>query len=320
MLRLLATALTCTALHAGTALAQDTFPAKPVRLIVATPGSPQDIVARIVSPKLAETWKQSVTVENRSGAGSLMSMQTAMKTSPDGHSLLIASSSYAVTPALYPDAKFDPDRDLVPVVLLATSPIVIVGAPSLNPRNLQDLIERARGGEKLQFGSPGHGTAPALIMEYMMKALARVDITHVPYKGVVAPMTATSIGEVAIAGSGIASAMPFIRSGKVKALALASSTRWPQMPDLPTLAESGFPGLEDQQWIGAWVPPRTPQSLIDRIGEDMRRAIRDPDVSGRLAAVGYDLGAMSRDEFAAYVRQEVSKWSRIAKEIGAKAE
>jgi tripartite-type tricarboxylate transporter receptor subunit TctC len=313
-------AATLLAFVSAVAIAQESFPAKPVRLVVATPGSPQDIVARIVSPRLGDLWKQPVTVENRSGAGSLLSIQTVIKAPPDGYSILVASSSYAVTPALYPEARFDADKDLIPVVLLAVSPIVVVGAPSLNPQSLQDLIERARRGEKLQFGSPGHGTAPALLLDYMMKVLAKVDIVHVPYKGVVAPMTATSIGEVSLAASGIASAMPFIRSGKVKPLALASAKRWAALPDLPTLSEAGFPGLEDQQWIGVWVPVKTPALLIDRIGEDFSRAIRDVDVTARLAALGYELSSMKRDEFAAYVRTEVTKWGRIAKETGAKAE
>ena len=308
------------ALVSMAASAQDMYPAKPVRMVVATPGCPQDIVARIVSPRLGELWKQAVTVENRSGAGSLLSIQTIVKAAPDGYSILVASSSYAVTPALYPEARFDADKDLVPVALLAVSPIVIVGAPSLNPQSLQDLIERARKGEKLQFGSPGHGTAPALLLEYLMKVVAKVDIVHVPYKGVIAPMTATSIGEVAIASSGIASAMPFIKSGKVKPLALMSAQRWSMLPDVPTLAEAGFAGLEDQQWIGAWVPAKTPVAIIDRLAGDFARAMRDPEVSTRLSSVGYEISTMTRDEFAAYVRTEVTKWARIAKETGAKAE
>ncbi len=182
------------------------------------------------------------------------------------------------------------------------------------------MIERARKGERLQFGSPGHGTAPALLLEYLMKVLAKVDIVHVPYKGVVAPMTATSIGEVAIAASGIASAMPFIKSGKVKPLALASAKRWSGLPDVPTLVEAGFAGLEDQQWIGVWVPIKTPTSLIERLADDFGRAVRDPEVAARLSGVGYEVGTMKRDEFTAYVRTEVTKWARIAKETGAKAE
>lgn len=308
------------ALASGAVGAQENFPVKPVRLVVATPGSPQDIVARVVSPRLAEIWKQAVTVENCSGAGSLLSIQTIIKAPTDGYSILVASSSYAVTPALYPEARFDADKDLIPVALLAVSPIVIVGAPSLNPQSLQDLIERARKGERLQFGSPGHGTAPALLLEYMMKVLAKVGIVHVPYKGVVAPMTATSIGEVGLAASGIASAMPFIKSGKVKPLALASAKRWSGLPDLPTLSESGFPGLEDQQWIGVWVPVKTSALLIDRIAEDFSRAMRDADVTARLVGLGYEISAVKRDEFAAYVRSEVAKWARIARETGAKVE
>lgn len=314
MIRILASFFLC----AG-ALAQG-FPAKPVRIIVATPSSPQDIVARIVSPKLQEMWKQPVVVENRSGAGSLTSIQTAVKAAPDGYSILVASSSYAITPPLYPDANFDAERDLVPAALLATSPIVIVAAPALNPQSLAELIGRTQQGTKLQFGSPGHGTAPALILEYLMKVLAKAPIDHVPYKGAIAPMQAAATGEVAISSTGIAPAMPFIRSGKVKVLAITSPRRWPGLPDVPTLAEAGYPGFDDEQWIGAWVPAKTPAPLIEQLTADFATAVKDAEVAKRLAGVGYDVGTLSRAEFAAYVSKEVAKWAKVAKDTGAKAE
>lgn len=296
------------------------FPAKPVRVVVASAGSPQDVVARIVGQKLAETWKQGVVVENRAGAGSLLSIQTVTKAPPDGYTVLVASSAYAITPALYPAAGFDAEKDLVPVAMLAASPNVIVASPSLGVTSLQEAIARARKGEALQFGSPGHGTAPALVMEYLVKVLAKVDIAHVPYKGAVAPLAAASTGEVALASTGLAPAMPFVKSGKVRALVVTSAKRSAALPGVPTMAEAGFPAFEDEQWIGAWVPANTPRSIVERMSEDMTRAAEAQDVRERLASVGYDASLMTRDEFAAYVRRELAKWARIAKETGAKPE
>jgi tripartite-type tricarboxylate transporter receptor subunit TctC len=303
------------------ALAQSgEFPSKPVRIVVASPGSPQDVVARIVGQKLGDMWKQNVVVENRAGAGSLLSIQTVTKSPPDGYTVLIASSAYAITPALYPAAGFDAEKDLVPVRMLAVSPNIIVAAPSMNFQSLQDAMARAKKGEKMQYGSPGHGTGPALVMEYLVKVLANVDVGHVPYKGAIAPMTAASTGEVALASTGLAPAVPFVKGGKVKALAVTTAKRSPALPDVPTLAEAGFPSFNDEQWIGAWVPAGTPQAIIDRIAEDMRTAVQSEDVKGRLAAVGYDVSNMPRAEFVAYIHAELAKWAKIAKETGAKPE
>jgi tripartite-type tricarboxylate transporter receptor subunit TctC len=296
------------------------FPTKPVRLVVASAGSPQDVVARIVGQKLGEIWKQGVVVENRAGAGSLLSIQTVTKAAPDGYTILVASSAYAITPPFYPEAGFDAEKDLIPVAMLAASPNIIVASPSLNARDLQDVIARAKKGEKLQFGSPGHGTGPALVMEYLVKVLAKVDMTHVPYKGAVAPMTAASTGEVAIASVGLAPAMPFVKSGKVTALAVTSGKRSPALPNVPTMAESGFPAFEDEQWIGAWVPAKTPQAIVQLVSDDMAKAVQSPDVKERLGSVGYEVSTMKRDDFAAYVRKELAKWARIVKETGAKPE
>ena len=248
------------------------------------------------------------------------SIQTALTSPPDGYSVLISSSAYAITPVFYPELKFDAEKDLIPVAMLAVSPNVIVASPSLNAKDLRDVIAHAKAGTKMQFGSPGLGTGPALVMEYLVKVLAKVDIEHVPYKGAVAPMTAASTGEVALACTGLAPAIPFIRSGKVKALAVTSARRAPALPDVPTLAEAGYPAFQDEQWIGAWVPAKTPAPIIERLAADLPKAAQAPDAKERLAGVGYEIHAMKRDEFAAYVHRELAKWAQIAKETGAKRE
>jgi tripartite-type tricarboxylate transporter receptor subunit TctC len=296
------------------------YPSKPVRFITASPGSPQDVVARIVGQKLSEMWGQGVPIENKAGAGSLLSIQSALAAAPDGYSVLVVSSAYAITPALYPEVKFDAEKDLIPVAMLAVSPNVIVASPQLKAKTLQEVIALAKSGTRMQFGSPGMGTAPALVMEYLVKVSAKVDIGHVPYKGAVAPMTAASTGEVALASTGLAPAMPFIKSGKVQALAVTSNRRAPALPDVPTLAEAGFPAFEDEQWIGAWVPAKTPDAVIERLAADLPKAAQAPDAKARLAGVGYEVRSMKRDEFAMYVNKELAKWARIAKETGAKRE
>jgi tripartite-type tricarboxylate transporter receptor subunit TctC len=296
------------------------YPSRPVRVITASPGSPQDVVARIVGQKLSEMWGQGVPIENKAGAGSLLSIQSALAAPPDGYSILVVSSAYAITPALYPEVKFDAEKDLVPVAMLAVSPNVIVGAPQFKGKSLQEVINQAKAGTRMQFGSPGIGTAPALVMEYLVKVSAKVDIGHVPYKGAVAPMTAASTGEVAMASTGLAPAMPFIKAGKVQALAVTSGKRTPALPDVPTLAEAGFPAFEDEQWIGAWVPAKTPDAVIERLAADLPKAAQMQDARDRLAGVGYEVRSMKRDEFAAYVRKELTKWARVAKETGAKRE
>ena len=304
---------------AGAAHAQ-AWPSKPVRLITASPSSPQDVVARIVGQKLSELWKQSATVENRAGAGSLLSIQAAVKSPADGYNVLVSSSAYAITPALYPSAGFDAEKDLVAVRMLAVSPNVIVAAPTLNAQSLQEVFARAKKGEKMQHGSPGHGTGPALVMEYLVKIVANVDVPHVPYKGAVAPIAAATTGEVALATTGLAPALPFIRSGKVKALAVTTTRRSPALPDVPTLAEAGFPAFSDEQWVGAWVPAGTPQPIVDRLSEDLQKALQAEDVRTRLAGAGYEVSSMTREQFATYLRAELAKWAKIAKETGAKPE
>jgi tripartite-type tricarboxylate transporter receptor subunit TctC len=309
--------LTLALCASGSARAQQ-YPAKPVRLITASAGSPQDVVARIVGQKLSELWGEGVAVENKAGAGALLSIQAAMASPADGYHVLVASSAYAITPVLYPEVKFDAERDFIPVAMLAVSPNVVVAAPSLQAQGLQEVFARAKSGTKMQFGSPGLGTGPALVMEYLVKVLAKVDIEHVPYKGAVAPMIAASIGEVALASTGLAPAMPFIKSGKVKALAVTSAKRSPALPDVPTLAEAGYPSFEDEQWIGAWVPAKTPDAIVQKLAADMPRAAQAPDARERLAGVGYEIRTMQPEEFAAYVRKELDKWARIARATGAK--
>ena len=314
-------AIAAAALFASAAAFAQSYPSKPVRLVVASPGSPQDVVARIVGQKLGELWGgQGVVVENRAGAGSLLSIQTVTKAPADGHTVLIASSAYAITPALYPQAGFDAEKDLIPVAILAVSPNIIVASPSLNAASLRDALSQARAGAKMQFGSPGLGTGPALVMDYVVKVLAKVDVTHVPYKGAIAPLTAASTGEVALASTGLAPAMAFVKSGKVKALAVTTARRSPALPDVPTLAEAGYAAFEDEQWIGAWVPAGTPAAIVDRLAADLAKAVQAPDAQKRLAGVGYEIPVMKRDEFAAYVRRELAKWAKIAQETGAKPE
>jgi tripartite-type tricarboxylate transporter receptor subunit TctC len=306
------------AVAAGTALAQ-AYPAKPVRFLTASTGSPQDVIGRLYGQRLSETWGQQVVVENRAGGGALLSMQAAAKAPADGYSVLVASSAFAVTPSLFPNAGFDAEKDLVPVTLLATSPNVFVTAPSTGIKSLKDAVERARTA-KLTYGSPGFSTTPQLSAEYLFKSLARVPSTHVPYKGIPPLVGGALAGEVDVAALSLPPAVPQIRAGKLVGLAVTSAKRSPALPDVPTIAEAGFTGFEDETWVGVWVPAGTPRAVIDRLDEELQKASASPELRERLAAIGFAPSPVRGDAFTAYVKREIDKWTKVVRETGAKAE
>ena len=301
------------------ALAQ-AYPNKPVKFITASTGSPQDVVGRLFAQKLAESWGQAVVVDNRAGAGSLLSIQAVAKSPADGYSVLVSSTAYAVTPYLYQNLGYDAEKDLVPVVLLATAPNILVANPASGIRSLKDVVERARQGKSVRYGSPGYGTTPQLSAEYLFKVLAKAEVTHVPYKGIPPLMQATLAGEVEVAAAALPPAVPQIKSGRMVGLAVTSATRNSAIPDVPTIAEAGFPGFEDDSWVGLWVPAGTPAAVIARLREEMVKLAAQPDTREKLRNVGFEAAAGSSEAFAALVQKELRKWAKVVKETGAKVE
>jgi tripartite-type tricarboxylate transporter receptor subunit TctC len=306
-------------LLSATALAQP-YPSKPIRMVVAfPPGGPVDIVARLIGPKIGEALGQPVVVENKVGASGNIATAEVAKSAPDGHTLLAHSSAYAVNPTLFANPGYDPVKDLTPVAVVASQANIILVNASFPAKTLDELRRQVLS-RKLAFGSPGTGTTPHLTAVNLFHVRWKADVTHVPFKGA-GPMVAALLGgEPAIgcmAGSG---PMANIRAGKFRALAVSSSRRLAQLPDVPTLGELGYAGMEDYTWVGIFLPAGAPRDTAQKLNDAIVRAANSPDVKQRLEAVAFDVTAAPLGETAAYVRGEVAKWAKVVRETGAKVD
>jgi tripartite-type tricarboxylate transporter receptor subunit TctC len=301
-------------------LAQTAWPNKPVRFVVAfAPAGPADIIARLLGQKLSEVIGQSVVVENRPGAGGSVASNLVAKAEPDGYTLLINTSSYAVNPAMSRTQTFDAEKDLVLATLVASSPNLIVGAPNLKARTLKEVIAEAQGG-KYNYGTAGAGTTPQLSAEYLFKILAKVDVTHVPFQGAGPALNAAMGGQIELASVALPAAVELVKGAKVRGLAVTSNKRVAAIPEVPTVAESGFPGFEDYTWVGVFAPAKTPEAIIQRINREVALIQRSPDFQARLAAAGFEVMGGSTREAQDFLRTELSKWAKVVKETGARAD
>ena len=261
------------------------FPSKPVRIIVAwAPGGPVDVVARLVANKMPETLGQTVIVENRPSATGNIGSAFVAKASPDGYTILANSSAFAVNVTLTPNAGYDAEKELIPLVQIATQPNLIVVHPGVNAKTIAELITMAKSA-KLSYASPGNGTTPHLTAENLFRTLAKVDVTHVPYKGAGPAAAAVVAGEPSIGSLAVTAPIPHVRSGRLKALAISSSKRHPALPDVPTLVESGFPTLQDYTWVGLFAPTGTPAEVVQKLNDSVNRALQQPDVRERLESL-----------------------------------
>jgi len=302
----------------ASALAQDWPRQKPIHIVVGfAPGSTTDLVARLVAPKLGEALGQSVVVENKGGAGGNVATLQVKRAAPDGYTLLVTSVAYAVNPSLYANAGYDPFIDFIPVILGPSTPNIITVNPAVPAKNLQELVALARK-EKLSYASSGIGTTTHLSME-RIKMAAKVDITHVPYQPAQAVGAAVA-GHTQISSTSMPPAVSHVNGGRVRAIAVTSARRSPALPDVPTVNEQGFSGFDDLTWTAFFAPAGMPQDLVNRLNSEINRALSVPDVRERLAQLGLEWRGNTSGEFAAFLRDEVQKWSRAVKESGAKAE
>lgn len=315
--RLLGIALSLGAAHPACAQA---YPSKPIKFITASTGSPQDVVGRIFAQKITETTSHPVVVESRAGAGALISIQATAKAPADGYHVLISSTAFAVTPYLYKDPGYDSEKDLVPVALLATAPNILVTSPTSGVRSLKDAVERARQGKDLHYGSPGYGTTPQMSADYLFKVLAKVNVMHVPYKGIPATIQATMANEVELSATALPPVVPLIKSGRLAGLAVTSTKRSSALPDVPTIGEAGFADFEDESWVGVWVPAGTPAPVIAKLRSELMAAARADDVRVKLANIGFEASTMPPEAFAAMVKKEMQKWEKVVRETGTKIE
>jgi len=297
-----------------------TYPAKPVRIIVPfAPGGPADIAARLVGAKLPDLLGQQVLVDNRAGAGGNIGAAAVAKSAPDGYTALVTTSAMAVNMTLFANPGYDAERDFVPVVQIATQPNMVFVNAGSPAKSLDELLQLAKG-TKLAYGSPGTGTTPHLTAEMLFKVLAKLDTTPIHFKGA-GPMVAAVVGGEPPVGCGaISGPLAQIKAGKLRALAVSSSRRLASLPDVPTLNELGFQGMEDYTWIGMFVPAGAPPDVVQRLNEVVNRALQAPDTRERLDALAFEPVGGSQREFADYVKAEIAKWGKVVRETGAKAD
>ncbi len=295
------------------------YPDKPVKLVVAfAPGSSTDIVARLLAEQMSASLGQTVVVENKPGAGGNIATQQVMNAPADGHTLLIHSVAVAVNPSLFANAGYDTLRDLAPVAMAAVTPNLVYVHPDVKAANLAELLALARAG-KLSYASSGNGTTTHLGAEWLFRALAKVDITHVPFQPAAATNAVVS-GQVPIASTSMPPAVPFAKSGKVRPIAVMSGKRSPALPDVPTVAELGYPGFEANTWFALFAPARVPAEVLDRLNAEVNKALAARPVLERFEALSLEAQRLDRPAMRSYVESEVAKWGKLVKDIGVKVD
>lgn len=321
MTRFITAAILCaSAAFANIALAQ--YPNKPIKIIVPfTAGGTTDILARAVGAELQKSLGQAVIVENRAGAGGNIGSDAAAKSAPDGYTLLMGTvGTHAINVTLYPKMPYDAVKDFVPVSLVAGVPNVLVAAPSFAPNTVKELIDAAKKEpNKITFASSGSGTSIHLSAE-LFKMMANVQMTHIPYKGSAAALPDVMSGQVNIMFDNAPSVIPQIRGGKLKAIAVTSSTRSPALPGVPTIAEAGLPGFEASSWFGVLAPAGTPKDIVEKLSQTIAKALQTPEMKERLAAQGAEAVGSTSEQFATHIHREIEKWSKVVKESGAKVD
>jgi len=317
--RLVASALLASATTPFSAHAE-TWPTKPVRFIVPfPPAGPVDTTARAFSQKLAEIWKSPTVIDNRAGAGGVVGATAAAKEAPDGYTLFVAAIHHSVNPTLMGKLPYDIEHDFLPISFAAMFPVFIVAHPSVPANNLRELIALARKeGSALSYGSSGNGGGTHLAGElFNMEAGTRLQ--HIPYKGSAPAMNDLLGGQVQLMFSDAPTALPQIKAGRVKVLAVASKRRSSMLPDVPSAAELGLPGYEAYSWAALFAPAKTPQPLLDKINADFNTAMNDPGVRKRLLEAGAEADPGTQEQMRQRLQSELAKWEKVIRTAGIKA-
>ncbi len=319
--RLLAAAGAALCLAAPVFAQAQAYPTKPVKLVVPyPPGGPTDIVARLVAQKLSDAMGQQFIVDNRPGAGGNPGAELVARSPADGYTLVVATTAHAINPSLFKNLGYSLSKDFAPVSQLTSGPLVIVANPQLPAKNVAELIAlaKAKPGE-LNFASSGNGQSTHLSAE-LFAAMAGVKMNHIPYKGSAPALTDTMGGQTQLMFDTMLSAMPHVKAGKLKALAVTSAARSPVAPDVPTVAESGLPGYEAIAWNGLLAPAGTPPEVLARLSAELKKVLAAPDVKDRFEAQGFAAAWNSPDDFRRFMTAEVDKWARVVKVSGAKVD
>lgn len=297
------------------------YPQRPVRIVIGfTPGGVPDITARLIAARLAETWRQQVIVDNRPGAGGTIAGLIVTSANPDGHTLLSVSNAHSVAAAIYPKLPYDTLKDFAGITMTASGPALLLVPPALGVKTVKDLIAygRARPG-RLNFSSAGVGSGSHFAGE-LFKSAAGMEAVHVPFKGIPEALTETMAGRVQFFMSPLASAVGLVKEGKIPAIAVTGSSRVPQLPNVPTVAESGLPGFRWDYWYGMLAPAKTPRPLIILLNREITRALGHPEVGGRLSALGAEPAPTTPQVFDQFIAQDIAALTGVARKAGITAQ
>ena len=311
----------CAALGGAHAAASE-YPARPIRIIVQfTAGTSTDVMARLIGQKLSEAWSQQVIVDNRPGAGAVLGTEMGAKAAPDGYTLTMAvSSAFGINPTLYSRLPYDAINDFAPIINLGLTPQTLVAGPSTPFKSVKEFVAAAKAKPgQINFASLGSGSTSHLTME-MFASTAGIKLNHVPFKGSTDANTAVIAGEVPVMFDAIPAVRPHILSGKLRGLGIGTLKRSPSLPELPTIAESGYPKFEAVGWIGIAAPAKTPAPILDKLNAEMNKILAKPDVNARLESLAFTPVGGTRAEFAAYMKAEIAKWGKAVKDSGARAD
>lgn len=304
-----------------TGLAQN-YPTRPIRIIVQfTPGTSTDIMARVVAQKMSASIGQQVIVDNRPGAGAVLGTEMGAKATPDGHTLTMAvSSAFGINPSLYAKLPYDAVRDFEPIINFALTPQTLVASPSAPFKTVKEFVAIARDKPgAINYASLGSGSTSHLTTE-MFRAAAGIKLNHVPFKGSADAHAQLMGGQVPVMHDAIPATLPHIKSGKLRGLGIATLKRSPFLPDLPTIAESGYPGFEAVGWIGIAAPAKTPAAVLDKLNAEMQRILNEPDVKARLNTLAFTPVGGTRKQFGDYIKSEIAKWGKAVKDSGARVD
>ena len=295
------------------------YPDRPIRMIVAVPpGGPADTLSRLVAPKLTEVLGQTIVIDNRPGANGNIAYEMAARSTPDGYTITAVAAGVAINPSLYREVKYDPLKDFAPLTLGIRVPNILIVHPAVPTASVKELVALARSRPgHIAFASAGNGTSGHLALE-LFKSAAGIDVIHVPYKGGGPALAELIGGQVQALFSIALTALPQIKAGKARALAVTSGKRTAVAPDLPTVAELGFPGFEVVGWFGWLAPAGTPRTIVERLNHEMVKILQHPDMKDRLVGLGADPAPSTPQQFAAFIRSEHDKWAAVIRRAGIK--
>jgi tripartite-type tricarboxylate transporter receptor subunit TctC len=305
----------------GPTLAQGAYPAKPIRVVVPyTPGGVSDAVTRLVIQKLSEHLKNPIVVDNQPGANGQIGSAAVARSAPDGYTLLVVVAAHAINPSLYPKMSYSPLKDLKGVSQFGHIPLLMVSSAQLPPTNLKDFVAWAKANpQNVNFASSGAGSGAHLAGELLAQT-AGVPMTHVPYKGIAPALPDLFAGLVATIFDSVQTMMPHVKSGKLHALAMTSAKRWPAAPDVPTMAEAGYPSMTTGSWIGLLAPAETPKDIVDKLSAELEKVLHTPEVHDKLIGYGIDPVGGTPAQFDSFIHSEAARWADVVKKAGIRLE